>query len=62
MIITKRTRHIDNKGDDFDLEFRAPANGKLPLRRVVVGCLLCMIDRSKEYDPTFDESIETSDS
>lgn len=61
MTFTTRTRHIDNKGDDFDFAFRAPANGKLPLRRVEVGCLLCMINSSKEYNSTFDEN-KTSDS
>ena len=57
MIITTRTKHIDNKGDDFDFAFSAPANEKLPLRRVEVGCLLCMINSSKEYDSAFDENI-----
>lgn len=33
---------MDNKGDDFDLELKAPENGKLPLRRVVPTALLDM--------------------
>ena len=51
--ITTRTKHIDSKGDAFDLALRAPANGKLPLRRVEVGCLRCIIKSSKEYVSAF---------
>lgn len=57
MTVTRRTRHIDNKGDDFDFAFKAPANGKLPLRRVGLGCLLCMTNRSKGCDSESDGNI-----
>lgn len=43
---------MDSKGDDFDFELKAPANGKLPLRRVDPTCLLDMAGfSSQEMNP-----------
>lgn len=44
-------RPTDNKGEDRDLECKAPENGKFPVstsRRVELTCLLDMISNTKQ--------------